>query len=369
MQTTQSDPPRSSADLDARHSQGASVGNQGEINQHFGPQVNIAADAAGEALGRIVNLLLKPDALIHLSVIRDRLESANRFIRLLADCKKLHDHLHRLQLHCLSPIMLGAGGFPGQMLFVDNLPSYTEDFQTNVSGIRAVTTRLGWNAVELRWVMKLEQAGDKLNEALALLSKDSLDAATRVMRTEIGRRQEEANTRLKEAARSLLALHLADAVTQVRDRLTRQNLSADLLQQYDEGIAALAQFGHSLNAHIADHDGWQEVENILRLVEDDPEAKLAASWPDVMDVLQPLLNAVEEPDDDLMTRLRSTAAKLEAAVQAQQALPLRRAFFEFRSQAGRRFFVVDERLLALCNALLEIGPRLDNLLSVLPRTN
>jgi hypothetical protein len=104
-------------------------------------------------------------------------------------------------------------------------------------------------------------------------------------------------------------------------------------------------------------------------VEDDPETKLAASWSDVMDVLQPLLNAAEEPDDDLMTRWRSTAAKLEAAVQAQQALPLRRAFFEFRSQAGRRFFVVDERLLALCNALLEIGPRLDNLLSVLPRTN
>ena len=366
--------------VDARDSAGMSIGNTGELNQHIGDKVDtgggdnvgtkvvINADAAGEALSRIVNLLLKPDALTHLSVIRDRLESASRFIRLLADCKKLHDHLHRLQMHCLSPILLGVAGFPGETLFLDNLPSYNEDFQTNVSGIRVVTQRLAWNAVELRWVAKLEQAGRKLAEALALLSKDSLDAATMVMRAEIGKRQELANTQLKGAARSLLALHLAEAVSQVRDRLTQQNLSPDLLHQYDEGIAALAQFGQSLNAQIETHDGWQEIENILRLVEDEPEKKLASSWPDLTDVLRPLMDEVIESGDTFMARFRDTVAKLDAAVLAGQAAPLRRAFFEFRSQVGRRFFFVDERLLALCKALLDVGPRLDNLLSVLPKT-
>lgn len=376
----QTPPERDGVEHDLRHSQGASLGNTGELTQHFGDKVStgggdnvgtkivINTEAAGEALGRIVNLLLKPDAITHLSVFRDRLESASQLIRLLADCKKLHDHLHRLQMHCLSPIMLGVGNFPGEMLFLDNLPSYNEDFHTNVSGIREVTQRLAWNAVEMRWVIKLEQAGQKLAEALALLSKDSLDEATGVMRTEIGKRQESANTQLKVTARSLLALQLAQAVSQVRDQLVQQKLDPSLIHQYDEGIASLTQFGESLNAQIEIHDRWQEIENILRLVEDEPEKKLATSWPDLLELLTPLLAEPAEPTHQLMTRIKTTTAKLDAAVQAQQTALLRSTFFEFRSQVGKQFFFVDISLLELCKALLGIGPRLDALLSVLPKT-
>lgn len=366
--------------IDMSNSQGTSIGNQGALHQQFGDrikahtfvsgdQINIHLNstAFSESLNRLIGLLSRREALAHLAVFQDRLQRASRLIATLRDNKKLHDSLYNLQVYCLRPILYSADGFPNDVRFSNDLIGYREQFRAALGEVQHISGRLALGKVDSRWLNRLQQAEGQLSEAMDTSSKLSLDKATGTMRSEISQHLMRANEGLKAAALGLLDLHLAEVVIEVRDALALQPngvSNPNLMNQYDEGILALTNFRDDLRARVEEHDGWQLAESELQRIESAPITDMPSNWPDLVIYVQPLVANQTEP---WAIELAATLDKLQTEILTQNLNTISSAFTKLRSKAIYRFFEVDKRLLELCETLLNFGPKLDGLLSVLPQ--
>lgn len=116
------------------------------------------------------------------------------------------------------------------------------------------------------------------------------------------------------------------------------------------------------------HNDWQSLDDELRRVEanisNEDFYDLELTWPDIKEMTEALYKNSEER---WAASLRQTVERLDRVVTDESSSPasVNRFFDAFRGQTSRRFRVVDDQLLELCQDLQNIGKPLDGLLSMI----
>jgi hypothetical protein len=158
---------------------------------------------------------------------------------------------------------------------------------------------------------------------------------------------------------------LVAALGLIVEKLAGVPLDTHKQQQFNQGVAVLADLNQRLTALIISHDYWQGFDLELRRIEaslDQDLMELEMSWPDLRERLSILFDGQTDP---WIQAFQQDSQELEGALQGQNPVKIRRYFRQFRRQAGDRFYQVDVTLKRLCEELREVGGPLTSVLRMM----
>jgi hypothetical protein len=330
------------------------------------PPVNSQSIGTGlTALGE----LIRTAADVREDVITFRADflAASEQIALMADYKDIHDQLHSLQFHCFNPIAQDVRRLPDDDAAWEGLSNYEITLQGIVGQLEHVAARPSLPSNETVWVADLAAARADLAQAIEELDLKRLKRAVRLLGRVLTIQPAQVNARLNAAARALRLAALAQGLVRVQSRLSSLDLDSDKVAQFELGVTALAGLSTRLTSLVREHDAWQAVDLELRRIENALDAdlgELELSWEDLKDLATPLYAQSEET---WAAALTADAAKLDAAMAAQDAAKMRHFFRRFRRQAGERFYRVDIELKRMTDDLRKVGEPLAVVLRLLAR--
>lgn len=217
------------------------------------------------------------------------------------------------------------------------------------------------------WLSMLQRGKVAMKAAIDDKDVSKLDAALRFYYRALDRGLPRVNVRLVDAAIDLPL----DRLMVVMDAIYSQ-LKGALKIETTKGIAAsveaLDQLDDKLTTLVRYHNDWQSLDDELRRVEanisNEDFYDLELTWPDIKEMTEALYKNSEER---WAASLRQTVERLDRVVTDESSSPasVNRFFDAFRGQTSRRFRVVDDQLLELCQDLQNIGKPLDGLLSMI----
>ena len=113
------------------------------------------------------------------------------------------------------------------------------------------------------------------------------------------------------------------------------------------------------------HDYWQSFDREMRRIEAtlaQDLIELEMSWPYLQDQAGGLIDAEA---DTWTIAFQKDSQNLDAALEAQHPVKIRRYFRLYRKRASQRFFQVDVTLKRLCEELREVGGPLASVLRMM----
>jgi hypothetical protein len=312
-------------------------------------------------------------------------------IELLGDYKDIHDQLHSLQFHCYNCIVQETKRSTDDDMAWDTLVDYELTFKDIVSRLQDISVQSSPAAVvieqieqigraraapaqveratlpaqETAWIQDLSQAYQDLHSAIENADVRSLKRAIRLINRVLMIQPSQVNTRLNATARTLRLPALVEALGNIRDMLSLPSLDSEKVQQFENGVAALADLNISLIALVSSHDQWQAIDLELRRVEatlDQDPGELELSWPDLKEMVDPLC---VDGAATWAAGLLSDGAKLESAIGAGESNKTKQFFRRYRRQVSDRFYRVDVDLKRTCDDLRKIVEPLASVLRMM----
>jgi hypothetical protein len=286
----------------------------------------------------------------------------------LGNDKDLHDQLHNLQLLCYNPI-IAASRSPSHQLPWGQIKSHKLHLQPIIDCLQMIAERPSIAPTDTQWMQDLNEAQDKLDEAVEQGDPKLLQEAIWLMRPVVTVQPSRINTCLKLTTSRLIPrlTSLTDAMSHVRGDLNRcasahPDLDPEKMRQFQTGVDSLNRLKDSLNALVQEHDSWQAIDDKLRMIENDLEQDMEQLVWSLRRSLQATASLTSTSTERWARTFKTQADKLFAAIKLQDHAKIMDVFLEYRSQATARFYVVDQKLKSLCDQLRNIDEPLAGVL-------
>lgn len=310
----------------------------------------------------LMRLLARPD--MHTAVVsfQTDFQAASNQIDLMNDFKLVHDLFQELENRYFL-IQNDERRLPADDMAWDSIAINEPELQGKISDLRAVTQRETFAKDDTRWITQLDKASESIRTSVEEFDLEELKKGTGLLYRVLNRTPSRINAQLVSTATALRLDALEQAMQTISTNLANSDLSLDnVVDEIQNGVAALGGLDNRLNALVREHNAWQEVDDELRRVEaslNQNADELDDAWFD----LEPMLRALTANEtDEWAVGLNDVVDKLTEALKEQAVVTVRRLFRRFQSQVRRRFRQVDLELLTLCQDLQRIGESLDLLL-------
>ncbi len=325
----------------------------------------IDGTAISQDLSLLAGLMKSTIILALVTTYRADFRAAGEQIDRLSHYKDLHDLLHKLQYRCYTVIAQEAQRFPKDDLALDNLLNYEVTLQDIAVSLQTTAQQAGFAPNEIAWIAEVTEAQALLRQALDNLDDTLLRRVVWLLRRVLALQPSNINHRLMGAARALRLAQIVESLAAIRDALRQLQIDQARTTQFNAGVDALQQLDIRLQALMAEHDSWQEVQRTLGRIEDvmiHDLSELEFAWPELRVSVTTLCQAQKGEWVDLFLQ---DSEQLARAIVAQNPVRIRSYFQRYRQRAGNRFFQVDTQLKELCTELRKVGESLATILKVL----
>jgi len=313
-------------------------------------------------------------------------QGISRQIQVATAYKDLHERLHVLELGCYKRIDEEARGSSAGNVDWAKIGDAQSDLIKIVEGLKVVEGRRMLMESETSWVGEVSRAADELGESIELQrkltgfpdgkaeivddelrttievsSKKGLDQADWRLHRVLLLQPTPISFKLNRAVQDVGLDRLIGAMKRIHQALSRPEIEQATQDRFEQGVVALSRLERTIGAVVAEHYRWQDVEVILRMIEENlarDTSDLELSWPDLRTKVETLCGE----DDDRSTRLKEYMDKLGAALSNHNPAQIGTFFQSFRNGAGVRFFETDTLLLNLIKSLGEVGESLNKVL-------
>lgn len=330
------------------------------------PAEPVRGEPVRRGLAALGELLEEEEARRAVVAFSIHFREANQQVEVLNSYKDLHDLLHRLQHDVYEPIAQEAKRFPDDEDARENLLVHEQGLQEALDELADLVAHGTFISDEpARIQAELGEARETLRPALEASDVPGLRKAIWRLNHVLALMPPKINVRLNDAARALNLEDLAASMEIVCRKLRELGLRPEQVDQFEEGVAALARLAGTLTTLVGDHDRWQWVEQELRRIEGDLARSLEElenSWPQLKSQMEPLYAGSAE---SWAVALKTDGEKLEVTLATQDLVKVRQCFRSYRRQAGRRFFRVDDTLKRQCHELRHAGEPLAAVLRIL----
>jgi hypothetical protein len=326
------------------------------------------ARTVGQGLNALGELMWTPSVQAAVARFRTEFSAACEQIDVLGNDKDLHDELHDLQHLCYNPIAETIR-LPGHEASWSQIERYKLHLQPIIDRLQLIADRPSVMPIDVSWMCDLVESQESLDRAIENTDFSLLQEAIWLMRPVVTVHPSRINTRLKTTT-SRLVPHLAnlvDAMAQVSEGLDQTDarhpdLDPENVRQFQAGVDSLVRLNDSLDAQVKEHDSWQVVDDTLRMIENDLEQGMdQLIWS-----LRRSLRATEllyrDSTEKWARSLKIQADKLADAITVRNHARIKDIFLMYRSEAGYRFYVVDQKLKDLCDQLRNIDKPLAGVL-------
>ena len=217
------------------------------------------------------------------------------------------------------------------------------------------------------WLPILRRGQMAMRSAIKEHDLGELDTALRFLYRALDRGLPRVNGHLVDAATDLPLDRLAAAMNSIHKRL-ETSLTPETVGRIAASVAALGKLNDDLNDLVDDHNNWQRLDDELRRVDvllgsdRNDISELELTHPDFQAMATDLYGS---SDKKWALDLQHSSEQLKEALTSESNMPpatIIGIFQTYRVQVGRRFRLVDDRLLQLCEDLRQIGEPLDWLL-------
>jgi hypothetical protein len=317
----------------------------------------------GGALNALADLMRTPEAYAAAAQYRSSFQTACKHIDMVEDYKKLHDQLDELQRRCYDPLVK-QWNLPNVL---DSVAEHTFDLDEVVDKIDSVI-RKGHVSDQQIWTSSLKRTGATFREAVDLADMDKLKVVRRELQKILDRQPSHINDLICHEARQLDLTTLVDSLSSLWDRIAQSSGDSSKLEIIAESLAELRQLDADRVALVEAHNRWQWIEDELRRIEgqvgvQQDLAELELAWADLRERLVEQCAGCAEA---WVSKLTESVERLETALASDGPNQTLNAFATLRRLARRRFYDVDDQLLALCEERLRpVGDSLRVVLRVI----
>lgn len=321
-----------------------------------------AGEMAGRSFDELKSLIgssLVRDLVIH---FEEKFRSVRDQVAKLGDYKDLHDHLHEIEYSCHNLVAPQARRPDVDRIDWDLLGDAEITLQHILELLRDVQQRCCLPQQETAWIETLSGARADLQQANDNCDPKLLKRVDWLIGRTLRLELPQINVKLNHVAHELRLSVLVTVMKSIADSISdtaHRNVSIPHLEQ---GIEALLRLNQTLMSLVAQHDGWQRVNQELRLVEvslEQSTEELKMAWPDLILRVEALYDTVTA---DWVVSVRKDATKLDQVIGAADCSEVRVRFRQFQRQVSNRFYRVDRQLKDLCENLRQIDGPLGSLL-------
>jgi hypothetical protein len=313
-------------------------------------------DPFGKGMGALRDLVEQIPQIRDAAVaFRTLFQAACEQINVLRTYKALHDLLHNLQLLCYEIIERELPRFPDDDRVTANLKQYALKLEGIITDMQEVIEKAPFIKPKTAWINKLILAQADIYQAIQDADIQRLKQATGQIKRVLSLHPAQINTQLNSTVRAMRLPTLVETITYIRDVIAAVAPDGEHMHRCEGVVAALTALNHDLTTLIDDHDQWQVVDSLLRLIEDcSDHEELVSLWFDLKEQATRLYEAISE---QWAQALKANAEELERAVNARDAFNIMQHFWSYRSRALNRFYRVDTMLKNLCDKLDRVdGP-------------
>ena len=322
-------------------------------------------DPVSLGLNALTELMQYSEARSAVITFRVDFQAACEQINIIANYKELHDLLHTLEFQCYNGIVQESKRFPDDETAFDILTDHEMTLQKILMEVQEVASRETIATNEVLWLKDLERGQEELHAAIEEVDTRRLQRTIWLLNRILAIQPSRINTNLNLAARTLRLPALVNALKSIWERLSKSNLNQEKLKQFQLGVEVLAELNDRLTALVIGHDYWQELDLELRRIEANLEKdliELEMSWPDLKERTEVLFNPF---GDQWAVSFHLDSQNLDAALNAQNPIKIKRFFRMYRRRASDRFYQVDVTLKRLCEELREVGEPLASVLRMI----
>lgn len=215
------------------------------------------------------------------------------------------------------------------------------------------------------WLPMVEKGKEAMDASIRKQSLKELDKALRFLYRALDRGLPRVNGHLVDAATDLPLKRLIKSVDSIVHRLEGR-WNAELIDHLQHSIQAMIELQTQMETLVNHHNDWQRLDDELRRIDvmtAQDFSELRMMWPDIQGMGMDLYgrSAIQWAID-----LRYSNDRLESVLSGQRPPnAIKQEYEAFRRQVSRRFRLVDDQLLQLCEDLRQIGEPLDLLLKSL----
>ena len=130
----------------------------------------------------------------------------------------------------------------------------------------------------------------------------------------------------------------------------------------------LAELNVRLTALLLGHDYWQSLDLELRRIEANLKTdltELEMSWTDLTERTKVLFSSAGETGDRWTISFQQDSMELDASLNTQNPVQVKRCFRKYRRRASDRFYQVDTSLKRLCEELRRVAEPLASVLRII----
>lgn len=324
----------------------------------------VSSQVISAGLLALTELMQLPELRSAAAAYQTEFQAATQQIDLLATYKNLHDLLHELQFQCYNIMVQEAKRFPQDALAKESLLDCEVTLRGLISRLQYTAAQASPERGVETWIDELVQAGNDLRAANETLDMSYLKRAIWRLSRVLSLRPAQINIYINNAARSLPLSTLAQAITSLRDSVLATGADTEKPRQFGAVVDALNTLDDQLMALVNEHDRWQSIDTDLLRIDanlDQDLTELEISWPDLKVSADEIL---ADNTDAWAVAWRTAGEQLESAIAAQDQTRIRQFLQRYRSQAGRRFYSVDRKLVELIRELRAINRQLASVLRV-----
>ncbi|MFY9621497.1 MAG: hypothetical protein WAM70_09425 [Pyrinomonadaceae bacterium] len=351
-----------------------------------GPAESASAEVIVGGLAALSELI-EQDDFAHDAVFfyRRIFETAIKEFEIIADYKRMHDALHKLQL-----------GWPDISSMLNNLAMTSTIHVMILNSLTLLTGTIAdlddtferkfVDGAEKKWMNNLKQERISLEKAIEDDQMSMIEITFNDIKEQLGSDLSWLNSRLKTAVTSV---HLKDLINSMGDLcIVLQDVASERasrqVERYAAGVSEIAKLDEELSKLIIQHDEWQRNEDILRVlsvalrqqtnVEGERSTSTEAKRLSQLELISTVVNLSVVPllagqTSTLAKRLNISVQKLDDLIEQKDADKAEILFFfSYLDQARLFFFDLDTGLKAKCEELRRIGHELQQVNSELVAT-
>jgi hypothetical protein len=293
-------------------------------------------------------------------------EKSSRQISILYAYKKVHDLLHEMEFGCYNSMVQDARRFPHQQSARDNMRSYLVRLGDHLSNADHIVND------DIEGDKRVLTVRDQLKKAYQALQRADrgrdikhCKSAIELLGLLISWAQSSFNADLNRVARELDIDNLVAAMQSVHKVILRAKLSRASVDKFGLGVGDLAALARDLHMRTMEHDQWQQMDNVLRVMDRKSSnllSKMEIHWPIIVSEIEAVCSlapAAAKRGETVTASSWSALIKQEtrSLKKALTSRDLRKARLHFGSlhqHAAERFDSVDKKLLWLCEKITKM---------------
>ncbi|MCY2994343.1 MAG: TIR domain-containing protein [Planctomycetota bacterium] len=311
----------------------------------------------------LVDLMQLPEVRDVVVRFQTEFQAASEQITLLAAFKDFHDALHTIHTMCHDTLQGEAAKANSDDVNWRMLKPVRDTLRRQVDEMQELVGTSSVFAREVDNVNQLELACQDLESSIENKDFAKLTGTNECVGAILGSELSWINNSLTATARVLRLQPLSDAMKLVDERLAAYSPDQGTVSHLRDGMVSVARLGQKLLVLVDQHDKWQQIDDLMRLLGDKPSAlNMRLKWPKLSKLItEQCATQAEKWMTKLMNRM-----EVVAGLFAKQDYPaLVEPFQDICGDADDRFFRVDQELKKFCGELREVGTPLVNLLGYL----